>query len=279
MSTQATLCPFCRGLNSAGERRCYRCGRALPGPLASGVIGVFKNALSGEAPITRLLVGMCLALFALCVASERRLPIFSDSFAMSTTVRFGALFGPLGQIEPWRYLAAVFLHFNVLHVGMNCWSLLAVGPNAERQFGRARYLVLFVASGVVGFLVSTWWYGGFSPHTVGASGAIFGTFASVVGVAYARRDPTWKQHLLQNVVSLAIMGFMFPANNAAHAGGLVTGAVFGFLFAKESRRLKLDVPFGLLAGLLLLLSLASVALSAVSPIWRSIRAQELSREY
>ena len=43
MSSQATLCPFCRGLNSAGERRCYRCGRSLPGPLATGLIGFFKN--------------------------------------------------------------------------------------------------------------------------------------------------------------------------------------------------------------------------------------------
>jgi membrane associated rhomboid family serine protease len=278
MPTSAKLCPFCRGLNSAGERRCYRCHRPLPGPLATGAIGFVQNALGGDAPMTRLLLGLCIAVFALCVASDRRLPLWiSDHFALSTTLRFGALLGGLGAVQPWRYLASLFVHFNVLHLAMNGWSLRAVGPSAERQFGRARFVVLFLLSGTLGFMLSDWWYG-VSPPTAGASGAIFGTFGSVIGVAYARRDPNWKQILLQNAVNLAILGFAFPVNNAAHLGGLVTGAALGFLFTKESRRLRLDVPLGLLAGLLLALSLVSVVLSAVSPVWRSLRLQEMSQE-
>ena len=89
----------------------------------------------------------------------------------------------------------------------------------------------------------------------------------------------WKQILVQNLVWLAILAFMRSVNNAAHAGGLATGALLGFLFTKESRNLKLNLPFGVFAGLLLVLSVASVALSAASPIWRVVRAQEMSREY
>lgn len=279
MPTPAKLCPFCRGLNSAGERRCYRCGRPLPGPLASGVVGFIQNALGGEAPMTRLLLGLCIAVFALCIAADHRLPLWiADQFRLSTTLRFGALVGGLGAAQPWRYLASVFVHFNVLHLAMNGWSLRAVGPSAERQFGRARFVVLFVLSGIIGFVVSDYWYGGMSPPTAGASGAIFGTFGSVIGVAYARRDPNWKQILLQNAINLAILGFAFPVNNAAHFGGLVTGAALGFAFTKESPRLKLDLPFAAFAGILLVLSVVSVALSAASPIWRSLRAHEMSQE-
>ncbi len=279
MPTQATLCPFCRGLNSAGEKRCYRCGRPLPGRLSSGAIGFVQGALGGEAPITRLLIGLCLVVFALCFASDRRLPFFSGQFSMSTTLRFGSLVGSLGAAEPWRYLAAVFVHYNVLHVAMNAWSLRAVGPAAERQFGKARFVLLFVLSGVIGFVVSDHWYSGMSPPTAGASGAIFGTFGSVLGVAFARRDPNWKQILIQNAVSLLILGLMFPVNNAAHAGGLAAGALLGFAFTKESRKLKLDLPLGLIAGLLVVFCLGSVVLSAISPVWRSVRAREDSREY
>lgn len=279
MASSATLCPFCRGLNSAGERRCYRCGRPLPGPVASGILGFFNGVLGGEAAMTRLLFGMCLAVFALCVASDHKLPLWiSDQFSHSTALRFGALMGNLGELQPWRYLAAVFMHFNALHVGMNGWSLLAVGPGAERQLGRARFVVLFVLAGVLGFVVSDLWYGGMSPPTAGASGAVFGIFASMIGVAYARRDPNWKQILLQNAVNLAILGLMFQVNNAAHFGGALTGAVLGYLFSKEPRGLKLDKPLAVLAGILIVLSVASVALSAFSPIWRSVRVQEMSQD-
>ena len=99
------------------------------------------------------------------------------------------------------------------------------------------------------------------------------------GVAYARKDPNWKQILTQNLVWLAILAFMSEVNNAAHAGGLATGTLLGYLFSKESRKLRLDLPLGLLAGLLVALSIASVGLSAASPVWRVIRAQEQSRQY
>ena len=280
MRNQTTVCPFCRGLNSGGERRCYRCGRPLPGPLASGVIGFLSSTLSGEAPLTRLFLGLNLMVFALCIASDRRIPIFSDHFRMSTLLRFGLLSGTLGSLQPWRYLSAVFLHFNLVHVAMNGLALSRVGASAEREFGKARFVFLFVVSGVLGFVIDNWWYNGVSPPTVGASGAIFGLFGSVIGVLYARRNPAWKQTLVENLVWVAILAFMpgLSANNAAHVGGLVTGALLGFLFSKEPRKLRLDLPFGLIAGVLLVLSLASVVLSAVSPIWRMAREQENSRD-
>jgi rhomboid protease GluP len=275
---RAQLCPFCRGLNSAGERRCYRCGRPLPGPLASGAIGFLRNALGSDAPMTRAFLGLCVLVFGLCLASDRRVPWFTAQFSTSTMFRFGGLFGPLGELEPWRYLAAVFVHANVLHIGMNGWALAAVGPAAERQFGSARFVLLFTLAGILGFVASDQWYGGAGPPTVGASGAIFGAFGSVIGVAYARRDPNWKQILLQNVLNLAILGFMFPVNNAAHVGGLVTGALLGFAFSKERRELRLGGLFTGLAIVLFVLGPVSILLSNASPIWRMQRAEEASEQ-
>lgn len=276
--SQSKLCPFCRGLNSAGERRCYRCGRPLPGPLASGLIGTFKNTLGADAAMTRLFVGLCLVVFALCFASEHRLPIWgTQAFALSTMIRFGGIAGSLAQMQPWRYVSAVFVHFNLLHLGMNCWVLVAVGAAAERELGKARFVLLFVLSGALGFVASDLW--GISGPTAGASGAVFGLFGAVIGVAYARRDPNWKQILVQNVVWILILGFMGSVNNAAHGGGLIVGAALGFLFNKEPRKLNLDRAFAGIAVVLVVASLASVALSAASPIWRLVKSQEDSRIY
>jgi rhomboid protease GluP len=276
---RAKLCPFCRELNAAGERRCYRCGRALPGPLVTGVVGFSREILGVQAPMTRGLLGLCVLVCGLCFASDRRLPIWiTQYFSASTLIRFGGLFGPLGMLEPWRYLAAVFVHANLLHIAMNGWSLTSIGPAAEREFGSARFLVLFALSGIFGFVASDYWYGSGGPITVGASGAIFGSFGSVIGVLFARRDLRWKQVLLQNVVNLAILGFAFPVNNAAHVGGLVTGALLGFVFSKERPRFKLGGVFVALAAILIVLAPVSVVLSNASPIWRMQRARELSLE-
>jgi len=276
----SALCPFCRGLNSVGEKRCYRCGRVLPGKLASGVLGFFQGALAGEGVMTRATLGFCVLVFALCFASERHLPLWGhDSFAVSTTLRFGAFYGSLAEAQPWRYLAAVFVHFNLLHLGLNGLWLARMGASVERELGKARFVILFVVAGALGFVFSDFWYGFSGPTTAGASGAVFGLFGAAVGMAYAKRDPNWKQILIQNVVWLLILSFASNVNNAAHAGGLVSGALLGFLFSKEPRKLKLDLPFALLAGLCLALSVASVVLSAVSPLWRAQRALEQGREF
>lgn len=280
MPERARLCPFCKGLNSAGERRCYRCGRALPGPLASAAVNFVRETLGSEAPMTRALLGWCVLVCGLSIASDRNLPIWiTAQFSAPTLLRFGALFGPLGAIEPWRYLAAVFVHVNVLHIALNGWSLVVVGPTAEREFGSARFCILFIVSGVLGFMVSDLWYGGASPLTVGASGAICGAFGSVVGVAYARRDPRWKQILVQNLLNLAIIGFAFPVNNAAHVGGLVVGGGLGFLFDKERRRFGLGKLVVALAAVLLALVPLSAVLANASPFWRVERAREAAQEH
>ena len=280
MPSHANLCPFCRGLNSAGERRCYRCGRALPGPLVSGIIAFFTDSFGGAGAMTRFFLVLSLIVFALSVITDHHIPLWwGEQFSQSTLLRFGATGGPLGLIEPWRYLSAVFVHANLLHVGMNSWVLASVGLRVESELGKARFVMLFVLSGVLGFLTGDVYYGFMGAGGVGASGSIFGLFGAAIGVAYARRDPTWKQLLLQNVVWLVILSLLDRTNNAAHVGGLATGALLGFLFSKETRKLNLDRPFALIAGLFVVLSVASIGLSAFSPISRAIHAREMGREY
>ena len=229
--------------------------------------------------MTRLFVGLCLVVFALCFASEHRLPLGGkDHFAISTVLRFGGIFMGLGQAQPWRYFSAVFVHFDLVHVGMNCFILAVVGARSERELGKARFVLLFLLSGALGFVVSDLWSGGLSP-TAGASGAVFGVFGSMVGIAYARRDPNWSQILIQNLVWIALISLMGSVNNAAHVGGLLSGAALGFLFNREPRKLNLDRAFSAVAVVLVVVSLASVALSAASPIWRMVRTQEMSRQY
>src|SRR5215471_1176007 len=107
----ARVCPYCRELNGAAETRCYRCGRRLPGPLLEGTFRLAREVLGVDAPVTRLVLGLELLVFALLVAADRRFPLgFNDSFRASTLLRLGALGGAFTSDEPYRLLSAVFVH-------------------------------------------------------------------------------------------------------------------------------------------------------------------------
>lgn len=275
----ARVCPHCRQLNSESEVRCFRCGRRLPGKLHDAVQRLSAEVLGTTAPVTRLLLALELVVFALCVLIDRRFPIwFGDAFRGSTLVRLGALGGPLGSDEPYRLLAAVFVHANLLHVGMNMMMFVDLGQKLENELGGARAALLFVLSGVLGFVASELWYGPMGPLTVGASGGVFGQIGAVVGVLYARRDPEWRRALVRNLVFAALLAFVLSVNTAAHLGGFAAGIVLGFLLHEERRRFDFRAAMTPLAALAVLGIVVSVGLSSRSSAWQAFRAYEMLRE-
>ncbi len=59
------------------------------------------------------------------------------------------------RAQPWRFVTAIFLHGGLLHIGFNMWVLMDIGPMVEELYGSARYFFLFVATGAVGYVVSS----------------------------------------------------------------------------------------------------------------------------
>jgi rhomboid protease GluP len=276
----ARICPYCRQLNSASDARCFRCGRRLPGPLADGTLRFARELLGVEAPVTRLILLLELAVFALCLLVDRgALTNLMGGFRASTLLRFGALGGSLGAAEPWRYLSAVFVHVSVLHVAMNLWMFTDLGRSLERALGGARLAIVFLATGVLGFVASAVWYAPFQPITAGASGGVFGQIGAVVGVLWARRDPDWKQVFVRNLVYALLLSLVFGnVNTAAHLGGFAAGIGLGFLFGREPPRLRLELPLRVLAAVGVVLVVVSVGLSTRSLAWQVWRARELMSE-
>jgi membrane associated rhomboid family serine protease len=290
----ARLCPYCRELNSVGEKRCFRCGRRLPGPAAGGLLRFVQEALGAEAPVTRLLLFLELLVFALCPVVEMSLghgfplgdlgPLLGrfggqGSFSTSTLLRFGALGGDLGRTEPWRLLSAVFVHASFFHIAMNLWVFTVLGRDLERALGSARFALLFLLTGVLGFVVSEWWYAPFHPVTMGASGAVFGEIGAGVGILRARRDREWKSFFWRNLIyALLLSVVMGNVNTAAHLGGFAAGIALGFVFGRERpwARLKTALAVAATAGLVAVV--ASVGLSMHSLAWQEVRARELRYE-
>jgi membrane associated rhomboid family serine protease len=74
----------------------------------------------------------------------------------------------------YTLLTAMFVHGSLMHVGFNMLYLLAFGDNIEDRLGHFRYLVFYLAAGLLASLVQVYVNPGSQIPNVGASGAIAG---------------------------------------------------------------------------------------------------------
>jgi rhomboid protease GluP len=152
---------------------------------------------------------------------------------------FGANFGPLTwQGEPWRLLASAFIHFGVMHITLNMYALYSGGTRAEQLFGSTRFAVIYLLSAVAGSVVSSWWDP--SRLSAGASGAVFGVYGALLAY-FARWPRAIPMDMLKSarsgaillcVYSLAAGAVLGFVDNSAHVGGLLGGAMSGYLLAR-----------------------------------------------
>ncbi|HEU5227076.1 MAG TPA: rhomboid family intramembrane serine protease [Ktedonobacteraceae bacterium] len=145
------------------------------------------------------------------------------------------------QGEFWRIFTAMFLHENILHIGLNMLSLFFIGRAVEIFYGKWRYLTIYLVSGIIGGITFLF----LSPDqaALGASGAIFGVFGAL-GIFYLmnRRAlggygsgavSNWLFWLLLNLA----FGFAPGSDIAiwAHIGGLIGGMLLAYLLTPRQR--------------------------------------------
>lgn len=140
--------------------------------------------------------------------------------------------------ESWRLLTAMFLHGGAVHLALNMYALWEAGRLLTRWVGNRGFLLVYLASGLAG--------GALSLHfaaqlhvSVGASGAVFGVAGAVSAILLRSGGRYPIPQRSQLITSMAIFigyslfyGFANTGiDNAAHLGGLVTGALLGLLMA------------------------------------------------
>ena len=133
--------------------------------------------------------------------------------------------------QPWRLVMAIFLHGSLLHIGFNMWVLMDIGPMVEELFGSARYLFLYVVTGVAGYLLS----GLIGHFSIGASGSLLGLVGLLLAVTSRRGGAAMQMlrgQLIIWVVGIFLLGFWAQGiDNAAHLGGLIAGFLLGRIVA------------------------------------------------
>lgn len=177
--------------------------------------------------------------------------------------------------EYYRLISAMFLHGGIAHIAFNAFALYSLGPECERLFGTARFLAIYFVSGLAGSLAS---YALNAAPSLGASGAIFGLIGALSAFYYVLRKELgqFSQAQLGNMAGIVLInlliGFTAPGiDNWAHMGGLLGGALVGFLltprYVLDPRffppRLTRNENVMLVWGATLALALALLALAGM----------------
>jgi len=157
------------------------------------------------------------------------------------------------QNQWWRFVTPMFVHINLPHLLVNMYSLWVVGPYVEKLYGSAKFVVFWVVTGVAGVVAS--YLTVISPDTqlgslgrflfktndvpsAGASGALFGLVGVlfVFGIKFRHELPegfkrAFGTGMLPIIVINLFIGYLGRGliDNAAHIGGLVTGAALALV--------------------------------------------------
>ncbi|MBC7704304.1 MAG: rhomboid family intramembrane serine protease [Rhodoferax sp.] len=240
-----------------------------------------------RAPVTLVLLSTNIAVFALTLWFGAGLWHNSNSVQLA----WGANFGPATQDgQWWRLATAMFLHFGILHLGLNMWALWDVGRLVERLYGRLRFSALYLGAGVAGNLLSLVVQGN-RAVSGGASGAIFGLYGALLVFLWRERKHVDRREFrwlfgAATVFTLftLIMGQVVPGiDNAAHIGGLVTGALLGRVLARPWAHASPRTHGGRwIAGAALLLAVTVLVTHIPAPTYRmgeELRARQAIRAF
>lgn len=176
-----------------------------------------------------------------------------------------------GNGQFWRLLSCCFVHFGLLHLAGNMYSLYVLGPDLERMWGRLGFLALYLISGVGGSGVALLLLARPEVLLAGASGAIWGGMASelawlLLNRGYLPPDLVARGlRQLGTVIFLNVLISMLPQiSAAAHFGG----GAYGFLAGVLLNAFRYSGGFTRLASVL------GLALLAVSPFGAAILVRE-----
>lgn len=188
------------------------------------------------------------------------LPMYSDPERLSRVFSVFALVPAKGDIS--GYLTSQFMHGGFFHLAGNMLFLWIFGDNIEDEMGHLRFLVFYLASGVIAGIAQTIPDPNSMIPMVGASGAIAGVMGSyLLMFPKARVDVLFILGIFFRIIPIPawiVLGIWFALQvfsgatitstgggvaYLAHAGGFVGGLILtiplwmnngGFRFWRET---------------------------------------------
>ena len=253
------MCRSCGAIVGAGETQCAVCGAPTAAtqttdqypPADKETVRFARAVLNRPYKFTiAFLVANIFVFLLMWESSGMGFATLQRGFPDAVLIAYGAKLNYL--INPpynqwWRFVTPVFVHIDILHLLMNMFSLLILGPFVEKLYGSAKFVVFWVVTGIAGTVgsyltirpsLARGVFGSFIFHatdvpSAGASGALFGLVGVlfVFGIKYRRELPegfkrVFGTGLLPIIFINLFIGFIGRSfiGNSAHLAGLFSGA-------------------------------------------------------
>jgi membrane associated rhomboid family serine protease len=269
--------------------RCQRCDRPIcPDCMRSAAVGFqcpdcvaegakktrqARTAYGGTRPtrpglVTQALIAINVGIFVLVLAAGGIGSVLLSKLALVPLQTLMIIDGVPTVVDGvaegavWQLVTSMFTHVEIWHIGFNMLALYILGPQLELLLGRARFLALYLMSGLVGS-ATVYWLSAPGSITIGASGAIFGLMGALLVVAVKVKGD------VQSLLTLVAINVVITALGASfiswqgHLGGFVGGVVIGavLVYSPRERRTVWQVAGLTLVGVA---TLAAVALRTLS---------------
>lgn len=274
--------------------RCIRCDRLICGrcqtPAAVGfqcpddvkagnaTVRRARAAYGGRArerpDVTYVLLGLNVAIFLLTLAVGGSVLSGGDAelyrhFAMQPVALMDGegITSGVADGQWWRLLTAGFLHYGVLHLGLNMAALYSLGPGLEQSLGRLRFLALYLLCALAGNAAS-YAFGPENVRAAGASGALYGLVGAALVLSRRRGED------LRPLLSFLVLGVLLSVavpqiDLRAHAGGFLAGLLGGvaLFLAPPGRRRGQVQALGMVVLLLLVVAVVAARTQNLAGHW------------
>ncbi|MDQ6687711.1 MAG: rhomboid family intramembrane serine protease [Actinomycetota bacterium] len=249
------ICPDCMRPASVGFQ-CPSCVKEGAATTRSAQAPYGGQRVANPQLTTLVLIGINVVVWLAVVATGGSQGALFQKLALlpkSTLFRFPD--GSLQLIQGvsggagWQLLTSMFTHAQPLHIGFNMVALWFLGPQLEQVLGRARFLALYLLSGLTGSVAVMWW-SGVHTQTMGASGAIFGLLGGLLVVALKVGADTRQILMWIGINAVFTISLRSTVSWQGHLGGLVGGALIAALISYAPRERRRSVQWGGLAAVL-----------------------------
>ena len=265
------MCRSCGAIVGAGESQCAVCGAptsSQPTPTAQAPRPADRETIRfARAVLNRpnkftffLLIANIFVYLLMWESSGMNSAVLWQGFQEPVLEAYGAKLNFLinaPNYQWWRFIAPMFIHVSLIHLFVNMYSLLMVGPFVEKLYGSARFVVFWILTGIAGVVASyltvrpslatgslaRFIFKSVDLPSAGASGALFGLVGVlfVFGIKFRRELPegfkrAFGTGMLPIILINLFIGFVGRGfiDNAAHLGGLLSGAALA-LFVDYKR--------------------------------------------
>ena len=217
---------------------------------------IAEKIFSYKQPIvTYIIMAVCIILFILMELS-------GGSTNSQILLKYGANLDILVKNgEYYRLFTCIFLHIGIMHLICNMYSLYAIGREVESLFGKVKYIIIFILSGIFGSIMSI----AFTHNTIsaGASGAIFGLLGALLyfGINYRTYlGEAIKRTIIPIIVVNLIIGFFAEGIDlAAYIGGLVGGVLVSMMVGIPDKSKTRDIVNGTILTIIYLIFISYLA--------------------